>query len=160
KPVRSEDCVESLKRWGKRDRFGRLLFAHAAKIAPVDNNTFTLDLAEPFGPVLEALGKPASNVPFMMPAHIASPPPNVQIKGIGGPGQFRFAREEGQPGEHAIYTRNPDYTPRPEPPSGSTGGKKANLDKIIWRYIADLFEAAGALASAEMDWWQEPPLDF
>ena len=24
-PVRSEDCVESLKRWGKRDRFGRLL---------------------------------------------------------------------------------------------------------------------------------------
>ena len=27
-PVRSEDCVESLKRWGKKDRFGQLLMAH------------------------------------------------------------------------------------------------------------------------------------
>ena len=43
KPVRSEDCVESLKRWGKRDRFGQLLMAHTAKLAPVDNSTFALD---------------------------------------------------------------------------------------------------------------------
>jgi peptide/nickel transport system substrate-binding protein len=82
KPVRSEDCVESLKRWGKRDRFGQLLFAHTAKITPVDNNTFTLDLAEPFGPVLEALGKPSSNVPFIMPARIASTPPDMPIKQV------------------------------------------------------------------------------
>lgn len=26
-PVRSEDCVESLKRWGKKDRFGGLVMA-------------------------------------------------------------------------------------------------------------------------------------
>src|SRR5262247_2060288 len=31
-PVQSEDCVESLKRWGKRDRFGQLLIAHTDKI--------------------------------------------------------------------------------------------------------------------------------
>jgi peptide/nickel transport system substrate-binding protein len=59
-----KDCVESLKRWGKRDRFGRLLMAHTAKIAPVDKKTFTLELAERFGPVLEALGKASSNVPL------------------------------------------------------------------------------------------------
>jgi len=52
-PVRSEDCVESLKRWGKKDRFGGLLMAHTAKIAPVDQKTFTLDLAERFGPALD-----------------------------------------------------------------------------------------------------------
>jgi peptide/nickel transport system substrate-binding protein len=52
-PVRSEDCVESLKRWGKKDRFGGLLMAHTAKIAPVDQKTFTLDLAERFGPTLD-----------------------------------------------------------------------------------------------------------
>ena len=34
-PVRSEDCVESLKRWGKRDRFGGLLMAHTAKITAI-----------------------------------------------------------------------------------------------------------------------------
>jgi len=60
-PVLSEDCVESLKRWGKKDRFGQLLMAHTGKIAPVDKKTFTLELAERFGPVLEALGKPSSN---------------------------------------------------------------------------------------------------
>jgi peptide/nickel transport system substrate-binding protein len=42
----SEDCVESLKRWGRRDRFGQLLMAHTRKIAPVDKKTFTLELAE------------------------------------------------------------------------------------------------------------------
>ena len=35
-PVVSEDCVESLKRWGKKDRFGQLLMAHTGKIAPID----------------------------------------------------------------------------------------------------------------------------
>ena len=34
--VLSEDCVESLKRWGKNDRFGQLLMAHTGKIATVD----------------------------------------------------------------------------------------------------------------------------
>src|SRR3984893_16478032 len=37
KPVVSEDCVESLKRWGKKDRFGQLLMAHTGKIAPTDH---------------------------------------------------------------------------------------------------------------------------
>src|SRR5262244_4428206 len=63
-PVVAEDCVESLKRWGKRDRFGRLLMAHTGTIAVVDRKTFRLELAERFAPVLDALGKPSSNVPF------------------------------------------------------------------------------------------------
>jgi peptide/nickel transport system substrate-binding protein len=160
KPVLSEDCVESLKRWGKRDRFGQLLMAHTGKIAPVDNKTFTLELAERFGPVLDALGKPSSNVPFMMPARIASTPPEEQIKEIVGSGPFKFARDEWQPGEQVVYLRNPDYIPRDETPSGSTGGKKVHLDKVIWRYIPDPWDAAEALAAGEVDWWEDPPLDF
>jgi ABC-type transport system substrate-binding protein len=49
-PVLSEDCVESLKRWGKKDRFGQLLMAHTGKITSVDKKTFTLELAERFRP--------------------------------------------------------------------------------------------------------------
>jgi peptide/nickel transport system substrate-binding protein len=64
-PVLSEDCVESLKRWGKKDRFGQLLMAHTGKISPSDKKTFTLELAERFGPVLDALGKPSNLVPLM-----------------------------------------------------------------------------------------------
>src|SRR5499433_3546742 len=98
-PVHPEDCVESLKRWGKRDRFGQLLMAHTAKVTPVDKKTFTLELAERFGPVLEALGKPSSNVPFMMPARIAATSAEEQVKEVIGSGPFRFARDEWQPGE-------------------------------------------------------------
>ena len=159
-PVVSEDCVESLKRWGKKDRFGQLLMAHTGKIAPVDKKTFTLELAERFGPVLDALGKPSSNVPFMMPARIASTPADEQIKEIVGSGPFKFARDEWQPGEQVVYLRNPDYVPRDETPSGSTGGKKVYLDKVIWRYIPDPWDAADDLAAGEVDWWEEPPLDF
>jgi peptide/nickel transport system substrate-binding protein len=78
-PVRSDDCVESLKRWGKRDRFGGFLLAHTAKITPVDSRTFTLELGEPFGPVLDALGS-AARPAFMMPARIAATSPDEQIK--------------------------------------------------------------------------------
>src|SRR5437763_3206103 len=91
-PVLSEDCVESLKRWGKTNRFGQLLMAHTGNIAPVDKSTFTLELTEHFGPVLEALGNPRA--PFMMPARIASTPAEEQIKEIVGSGPFKFARDE------------------------------------------------------------------
>src|SRR3984893_12353270 len=81
-PVVSEDCVESLKRWGKRDRFGQLLMAHTGTIAPIDKNTFTIELAEHFGPVLDALG--STRPAFMMPARIASTSADEQIKEIVG----------------------------------------------------------------------------
>jgi peptide/nickel transport system substrate-binding protein len=160
KPVLSEDCVESLKRWGKKDRLAQLLMAHTGKIAALDSKTFTLQLAEPFGLVLNALGKTGGNVPFMMPARIAATPLEDQIKEGTGSGPFKFARDEWKPGEQVEYVRNSDYIPREEAPSGSTGGKKVYLDKVIWRYTADPWNAAEDLAAGEIDWWQEPPLDF
>jgi peptide/nickel transport system substrate-binding protein len=160
KPVLSEDCVESLKRWGKKDRLGQLLMAHTGKISAVDNKTFTLELVEPFGLVLDALGKTGGNVPFMMPARIASTSPEEQFKEVIGSGPFKFAKDEWKPGEQVEYLRNADYVPRDEAPSGSTGGKKVYLDKVIWRYTADPWDAAEDLAAGEIDWWQEPPLDF
>jgi peptide/nickel transport system substrate-binding protein len=159
-PVRAEDCVESLKRWGKKDHFGQLLMAHTGKLTPVDQKTFTLGLAQRFGPVLDALGKPSSNVPFMMPARIAATSADEQIKEVVGSGPFRFAKDEWQPGTQAVYVRNPEYVPRHEAPSGSTGGKQAHLDQVVWRYIPDPADAADALAAGDVDWWELPPLDF
>jgi peptide/nickel transport system substrate-binding protein len=159
-PVQSEDCVESLKRWGRKDRFGQLLMAHTGKIVPVDSKTFVLELAERFGPVLEALGKPSSNVPFMMPARLAATPVEDQITEVVGSGPFKFATDQWKPGDQVVYVRNPDYVPRNEAPSGSTGGKKVYVDRVIWRYMPDPWSAADALTAGEVDWWQEPPLDF
>jgi peptide/nickel transport system substrate-binding protein len=159
-PVGSEDCVESLKRWGKKDRFGGLLMAHTGKIASVDRKTFTLELAERFGPVLDALGKPSSNVPFIMPARLATTDANEQIKEVIGSGPYRFVKAEWQPGDQVVYERFADYVPRNEAPSGAAGGKRANVDRVIARYIPDAATASAALEKGEVDWWDNPPVDF
>src|SRR6478672_6326060 len=58
-PVTSEDCIASIKRWGARDGFGQLLLKATRDIKAVDAKTFAIELKEPFGLVLDALGKPS-----------------------------------------------------------------------------------------------------
>ena len=57
-PVTSEDCIASLKRWGVRDTMGQKLMQFTKELAVVDARTFTLTLKEPYGMVIESLGKP------------------------------------------------------------------------------------------------------
>ena len=159
-PVTSEDCVASIMRWGKRDPLGRLMLAATGKLQAVDRKTFALELKEPFGLVLEALGKPSSNVPFIMPARLAATSENEQVKEATGSGPYRFVKEEWQPGHQVVYTRNPDYVSRNEPPSGAAGGKMVHLDRVVWRYMPDSATAASALEAGEIDFWQIPPVDF
>jgi peptide/nickel transport system substrate-binding protein len=159
-PVTAEDCVASLQRWSKRDALGKLLFAAVGKIAPVDRKTFTLDLAEPFGLVLDAIGKPSSNVPFIMPARLAATSENDQVKETIGSGPYKFVKDEWQPGNQVVYVKNPDYVPRNEPPNGAAGGKRVFVDRVVWRYIPDATTANAALEAGEVDYWENPPLDF
>lgn len=159
-PVTAEDCVLSLQRWGRKDSLGKLLLAATAKLQAADRKTFTLELREPFGLVLEALGKPSSNVPFIMPARLASVDANEQVKEVVGSGPYRFVKEEWQPGNQVVYVRNADYMPRNEAPSGAAGGKRANVERVIARYIPDAATASAALEAGEVDWWDNPPVDF
>src|ERR1700750_3207461 len=73
-PVTAEDCVVSLKRWGKADGMGQKLMDFTASIDATDAKTITLKLKEPYGLVLESIGKPSSVVPFMMPKRVAETP--------------------------------------------------------------------------------------
>jgi peptide/nickel transport system substrate-binding protein len=159
-PVTAEDCVASLSRWGKKDSLGKLLMAATARLATVDKKTFVLELSEPFGPVLDALGKPSSNVPFIMPARLAATDPNEQVKEPIGSGPYKFVREEWQPGNQVVYVRNGDYAPRNETPSGAAGGKRVYVDRVIARYMPDAATASAALEAGEIDWWDIPPPDF
>jgi peptide/nickel transport system substrate-binding protein len=67
KPVTAEDCVASIKRWAQKDTMGQKMMSFVKELVVVDPKTFKIVLKEQTGLVLPALGKPSSNVPFMMP---------------------------------------------------------------------------------------------
>ena len=58
KPVTSEDCIASIQRWGKRDAMGLKLMDFVKEFKAVDAKTFQMVLKEPYGLVLDSLGKP------------------------------------------------------------------------------------------------------
>jgi peptide/nickel transport system substrate-binding protein len=159
-PVTSADVIASLRRWGRRDSQGKLLMRATDRMEVVNDKTFQLVLKEPFGLVLEALAKPSSNVPFILPARVAATPADEQIKETIGSGPFTFVKEEWQPGHRVVYVRNPAYVSRPEPPSAAAGGKRVYLDRVEWLYIPAPATASAALEAGEVDYWESVPLDF
>ena len=159
-PVTAEDCVLSIRRWGARDGLGRQLMAAARDLRAVDAGTFVLELSRPFGQVLEALGKAATLVPFMMPARLAQTPPNQQIAEVVGSGPFTFRREDWRAGDRVVFGRNPRYRPRPEPADGLAGGKVVHFDRAEFVSIPDHSTKVAALQAGEIDYVERAPLDF
>src|SRR6202171_1897250 len=159
-PVTAEDCVASLKRWGKNDNMGQKLMDFTASIEATDAKTITLKLKEPYGLVLESIGKPSSYVPFMMPKRLAETPPGQQIKEQIGSGPFKFVQAEFQPGVKAVYEKNKDYVPRKEAPSWTSGGKVVKVDRVEWITMADAQTAVNALQSGDIDFMENPSFDI
>src|ERR1700677_3391698 len=159
-PVTAEDCVASLKRWGKADGMGQKLSDFTASLKATDAKTITLKLKEPYGLVLESIAKPSSYTPFMMPKRLAETPPGQQIKEQIGFGPFKFVQAEFQPGVKAVYEKNTDYVPRKEPPSWTAGGKIVKVDRVEWITMADAQTAVNALQSGEIDFMEIPPYDL
>jgi peptide/nickel transport system substrate-binding protein len=150
-PVTAADCAQSLKRWGARDTVGQKLLSYVAEMTAVDARTLRLALKEPYGLVLQSLGKSGSNVPFIMPARVAATDPTSQIGDATGSGPYIFKRDEWKPGEKVVYVRNPRYKPRSEPASGLAGGKRALVDRIEWLWIPDAQTQVNALIGGEVD---------
>ena len=159
-PVRSADCIASVERWAKRDSLGQKLAEMTDSWTAVNEKTFRLKLKKPFAYVLEALGKPSSNVPFIMPERIAKTDAFQQIPEAIGSGPFKFVKQEWVPGDKVVYVKNADYVARKEPASWAAGGKVVKVDRVEWRYIPDSATAAAALNSGEVDWWQQLPPDL
>src|SRR5499426_435314 len=160
KPVTAEDCVASIKRWAARDSMGQKMMSFVKDLQVVNPKAFRIALKEQTGLVLPALGKPSSNVPFMMPRRVAETDPNKQISETIGSGPFVFSAAEWKPGDKTVYIKNPQYKPRSEPASGLAGGKVVKVDRIEWRAISDHQTAINALLAGEIDYIESPPHDL
>jgi peptide/nickel transport system substrate-binding protein len=160
KPVTAEDCVASIRRWAAKDSLGQKMFSFVKDLQVVNAKSFKIVLKEQTGLVIQALGKPSSNVPFMMPKRVAETDPNSQISDFTGSGPFVFKKDEWKPGDKTVYVKFAQYRPRPEPASALAGGKVAKVDRIEWRAIPDHQTAINALLAGEIDYMEAPPHDL
>ncbi|GJG96732.1 ABC transporter substrate-binding protein [Cupriavidus pauculus] len=159
-PVTGEDVIASLKRWAERDALGQRLMMTTAKLESPDASTVVFRLKRPFGLLLEALAKPGSPVPFIMPKRIASRPASQPITEVIGSGPYKFVAASFQPGVKASYVKFTDYVPRKEPASGFAGGKVAVVDRIEMVNISDAQTAVNALSRGEIDFVEDVPPDL
>ena len=160
-PVTAEDCIASLKRWSAKDSLGQKVFTgFVSDISSPDPKTIVIKLKEPTGLLLFALGKPSSNVPFMMPKRVAETDPGKQISEFIGSGPFVLKKDEWKPGDKIVFTKFDKYKPRSEPASGFAGGKVVKVDRVEWLAIADAQQAISALSAGEIDYIEQPPHDL
>ncbi|WP_119417876.1 ABC transporter substrate-binding protein [Desertibaculum subflavum] len=159
-PVTAEDCIASIKRWGSRDAMGQKLMGVVDKLEAVDTKSFKLVLKVPYGLVLESLGKPSSNVPFMMPKRVAETPGTEQISDNTGSGPFIFKKDEWKPGDKTVYVKNTKYKPRSEPADMLAGGKVVKVDRVEWVAIPDHQTSMNALINGEIDMIESPQADL
>ena len=161
KPVTGDDVIASLQRWGKRDAMGSALMQFVSRMDSPAPDTFRIFLGEACGFVLDALSKPSSNVPFIMPKRIADTDAFKQIEEHIGSGPYTFKADEFKPGDKAVYLKNTKYVPRSEPPSGTTGGKRVYVDRVEWNLaLRDSQAQVNALKKGEVDILEQLPFDF
>jgi peptide/nickel transport system substrate-binding protein len=110
--------------------------------------------------MLDALGKPSSLVPFMIPERLARTPGTEKITEMDGSGPFIFRADLWKPGDTMVLDRNPNYVPRDEPADFLAGGKKVNIDRLTIKVIPDAATQAQALLAGEIDYLQYLPYDW
>ncbi len=159
-PVTTADVLPSLKRWAARDGGGQHMMLRVKDIAAKDAKTFSIELKERYGLVLDVLAKTSTPVCFMMRKKEAETDPMQKIDQVVGSGPFKLNLDETKPGTQYVYDRNPDYVPRSDPPSGISGGKVVKVDRVIFVNMPDAQTAVAALQAGEIDFYEIPPTDL
>lgn len=160
-PVLARDVVASLRRWGKRDNVGQVLFATTDDLTAVSDRVLRFRLKRPFPFLPDALGKYGTNTAVIMPERLAATDPLTQVTEMVGSGPYRFVANERVPGDRAVYERFAGYVPRPNGvTSGLSGPKHAHFERIEWLTLPDVATAAAALQTGQIDWWEQPSPDY
>ncbi len=160
-PVRAQDCVASLTRWGKRDAFGGKLMETTDELSAADDRTLVFRLKRPFALLPAALAKTPGYLPVIMPERLAQTDAFTAVTDMTGSGPYRFKADERVPGARVVYERFAGYMPREGGvPDITSGPKIVNFDRVEWTTIPDPTTAAQALMNNEQDWWDYATADL
>jgi len=160
-PVLARDVVASLKRWAPRDSYGGALFETVDELSAPSDSVVQFRLKHPFPLLPEALAKPTSFLPVIMPERLAVTPNTKAVAELIGSGPYRFMPDERVPGSRAVCRKFAQYRPREDGVASFTAGPRvAYFDQVEWLTIPDAAAAAGALQSGEIDWWEQPNVDL
>ncbi|KAA2211572.1 ABC transporter substrate-binding protein [Teichococcus oryzae] len=160
-PVLARDCVASIRRWGARDSFGKLLMAATDELSAPDDRTILFRMKRSFPLLPFGLAKSTANMVAIMPERLAKTPPHQQVTEIVGSGPYRLVTDESVIGARIVFARHEAYRPRQDGEPGWTAGPKVtHFDRVEWIIINDAATAAGALQNGEVDWWETPTPDY
>jgi peptide/nickel transport system substrate-binding protein len=160
-PVRAGDVVASLTRWAARDPFGLALLQATDELAAASDMVVQFRLKQSFPLLPDALAKPGTNMPCIMPERLAATDPFKPVTEMIGSGPYRFLAGERVSGSRVAYEKFAGYVPRASGQPGFTAGPKiAYVDRVVLTVIPDAATAANALRSGEADWWELPPVDL
>lgn len=158
--VTAADCVASIHRWGQVDPSGQLIIERATDISKKDEKTFTIELREPLGLLIDLLAATSGRSLFIMREQDANRPVTEQVTSNVGSGPFKFNEALAKPGASFTYDRNEKYVPRSDLSDGYAGGKTVKIDRMIWENISDQQTAFAALQAGEVDFLRAPPADL
>ena len=139
---------------------GQKMLSFVDRITVDDAKTFGIKLKSPTGLVLLALGKPSSNVPFMMPKRVAETDPNKQIADFIGlrPVRLQARRVEAGRQDRLRQIRQVQAALRAAVRPGGRQGRESRPRRMA----ADPRhqQAVNALLAGEIDLYRAPPHDL
>src|SRR3954453_15687334 len=132
-PVRAQDVVRSIRRWGARDAFGQALLAATNDITATNDKTVIIRLKKPFPLLPNALAKTMAYPCMVMPERVAKTDPFKAITETIGSGAYKNVAGERVPGGKLVFEKFADYFPRRTGKVEQTAGPKlAHFDRIEW----------------------------
>jgi peptide/nickel transport system substrate-binding protein len=160
-PVRAQDVVPSIRRWGTRDSFGQALLAVTNEISAQNDKTTVIKLKKAFPLLPMALAKTMAYPCMVMPERVAKSDAFKAITETVGSGPYRFVAAERVAGAKLVFERFAAYQPRKSGTAQQTAGPKvAHFDRVEWTIMQDTATAAAALQRGEIDWLQTPNTDL
>ena len=148
-PVRAQDVVASIKRFGARNLLGQTLFSSVEILHATSDRSIEFKLRRPFSLLSYTLASSAASI---MPERLANTPDNIAIKEVVGSGPFRFLPSRWVSGSHVVYQKSAEYRARTSGEARNTAGPKiAYLDEVRWQVIPDRATAVAALQNNEVD---------